>query len=99
MLSQYPNIKRLISSGIVQSLATPSSLQKIDDLLKAENIQSVQDLSNLYEAIGKSLTVEQQLFVSANWKKLVPFLNSEEGQIAIQQFVTDWSQVQGAKND
>lgn len=47
-------------------------------------------LLDIYLSLGKALTVEQQLFISAHWQHLADWLRTEEGKIAAQTFVDDW---------
>ena len=40
--------------------------------------------------MGAALTQDQQLFVSANLSGFRAFVETEEGKIAVQTFVSDW---------
>lgn len=39
---------------------------------------------------GEALSEDQQQFVLENWQTFVPFIQTEEGKIALQTFVEDW---------
>lgn len=43
-----------------------------------------------YMKFGEAITEEQQQFVMSNWQTFVPFIQTEEGKIALQTFVEDW---------
>lgn len=53
-------------------------------------IEMIAYLQLLQGAVGHALPLEQQLWVSAQYPQLPAFLASEEGRIAVQQFVADW---------
>lgn len=47
-------------------------------------------LPQVKNSIGNALSVEQQLFVSANYPNIIKFLNSDIGKEAIRNFVEEW---------
>lgn len=54
-------------------------------------INEFQKLLVIKTALGTAMTQKQQLFVSSNWQDLPQFLSTDEGKIALQTFVNDWS--------
>ena len=48
------------------------------------------ELNKGFVAVGEALPPDMQMFISDNWKTLGKFLASEEGKMALQQFVNDW---------
>lgn len=47
-------------------------------------------LPQMQNAIGNALSLEQQLFVSANYPRILAFLNSDAGRQAVRNFVEEW---------
>lgn len=47
-------------------------------------------LPQMQNAIGNALSLEQQLFVSANYPSIMKFLNSDAGRQAIRNFIEEW---------
>lgn len=48
------------------------------------------ELERLRQAIGKALTLDRQIFVSANLGNFIAFCESERGKAAIAAFVKVW---------
>lgn len=59
-------------------------------LLSDSQKRLIVELNNGFVAVGGALPPDMQLFISENWKTLGKFLESEEGKMALQQFVNDW---------
>lgn len=41
-------------------------------------------------SVQAAITPDQQQFAQTNWQTFVPFIQTEEGKIALQTFVEDW---------
>jgi hypothetical protein len=54
------------------------------------NLDTLNVLLNLKNAIGEALPLEQQLFVSTHYPDLVKYLHTDTGKKALQMFVEDW---------
>ena len=54
------------------------------------SLETLAQLMTAQAAIGNALTVPQQIFVSANYKKFAEYLNSDDGRTAVRKFVDDW---------
>ena len=54
------------------------------------NLELLTLLPQMQNAIGNALSLEQQLFVSANYPNIIKFLNSDAGRQAIRTFVEEW---------
>lgn len=50
----------------------------------------MQELERLRQAIGSALTVDRQIFVSANLGNFLSFCETERGKAAIAAFVKIW---------
>lgn len=58
--------------------------------LAQEYVQLQQFTGALKTSVGAALNKDQQLFVSGALDKFLPFIQSDEGRIAVAQFVQDW---------
>jgi hypothetical protein len=54
------------------------------------NLQTIATLMQIQQAIGETLTKEQQLFVSAEYPNFVAFLRTDGGKKALQDFMMEW---------
>ena len=54
------------------------------------NLEALEALLQIRDAIGASLSSEQQLFVSEHYPKIANYMRTAQGRSAIQAFVCNW---------
>jgi len=54
------------------------------------DLQGIEILLQIRDAIGASLSSEQQLFVSEHYPKIANYMRTAQGRSAIQGFICNW---------
>ena len=54
------------------------------------DLQGIEILLQIRDAIGASLSSEQQLFVSEHYPKIASYMRTAQGRSAIQGFICNW---------
>lgn len=80
-----------------QTMSLQTSLQLFAQVNPTAFQELDRQLTKHLATAGASLTLEQIMFVKANFKALPEWLKTPEGKVAVQTFVQDW--IAGATNE
>lgn len=75
---------------MLTKLLNSNTIRTISAFLGRDVSGEIDSLKKIYFSLGSAMTPHQQMFTSEHWKKLSYFLSTEEGQIALQTFISDF---------